>query len=642
MDPDSHAIAAEAYGRRCASDLADAQAQLAELERVHLPPSPATLLEPLNRLWRLIDRSLNTAGLYRNVHPDAGLRARADACEQQLQKLVTNIGMSRPLYEAVRALDVSHEDAATQRWVTHMLRDFRRAGIDKDAAAQSRIRGLKDDLVRIGQTFDKNIRQDVRRIKVPAAALAGLPDDYIAARPADAAGQVELSTDTPDYLPFMSYAHDDAARLSYYTAFRQRGYPANEPVLLDLLRKRHALANLLGYPNWAAYTTEDKMIKTPEAAQNFIDKVSQVASPRAARDYQELLAQLKKQTPAAEEVGDWQKAYLEEQVKKEAYAFDAQAARQYFAFGRVREGLFATTSRLFGVSFAQIDVPVWHPDVKAYEMRDGDAVLGRFYLDLHPRADKYKHAAAFPLRSGIAHTQLPEAALVCNFPAGDSALMEHDEVETFFHEFGHLLHHLFAGQQRWIAQSGIATEWDFVEAPSQMFEEWTYDADTLKSFAVDANGKTLDDTLIKAMRRARDFAKGLQVRHQMFYAAVSLQLHTADPQTLAPAKLMQTLQTRYSPFAYVQGTRFELSFGHLEGYSALYYTYMWSLVISKDLFSAFAAPGHPDGLFNRTLATRYRDLVLAPGGSQDAADLVHHFLQRDFSFDAFDRWMNAD
>ncbi|KAK1548482.1 hypothetical protein Q3G72_001378 [Acer saccharum] len=641
MTPDNHAQSVQSYSQDCDNALKAAKAAQQNLETSALP-AKMDFLEGLNALWRTVDRSLNTAGLYRNVHPDAALRARADQCEQDMQQLVTEMGLSRPLFERLKSLDVTAQDEVTKRWVSHMLRDFTRAGVDKDEATRTRIRALKQELVLIGQTFDKNIREDVRHIQVKPQALAGLPQDYIDAHPADDKGVITLTTDTPDYLPYMSYAHDDAARLSYYTSMRQRGFPKNEPVLLDMLQKRHTLAGLLGYKTWADYITEDKMIKSAEHAQSFIDEITQLATPRAARDYQELLAKLKQTHPDATEVGDWQKTYIEEQVKRDAYAFDSQAARAFFPFAKVRQGLFDTTAKMFGVSYHKLDVPVWHSAVQAYEIRDNDKPIGRFYLDLHPRGDKYKHAAAFPIRSGIGKVQLPEAALVCNFPQGDDALMEHDDVETFFHEFGHLLHHLFAGQQRWIGVSGIATEWDFVEAPSQMLEEWTYDAATLKSFGVNKAGEVISDDLITAMRRARDFGKGLWVRHQMFYAAVSLAFHDRDPKGLDTDALMHTLQERYSPFGYVNQTHFQLSFGHLDGYSAIYYTYMWSLVIAKDLFSVFEDPKLQDGLSNRSVADRYRRLVLEPGGSKDAAVLIHDFLKRDFSFDAFDRWINAD
>jgi thimet oligopeptidase len=631
--------AASEYKKESQACLETARAGLAQLEALQQPYTVVTVLEPLNELWQVIDRGLNRAGLYRNVHPDAEVRAAADGAEQDFSKLVTDIGLSRPLYEAVRDVDLRAEDAVTKRYVEHMLRDFRRAGVDKDEPTRDKIRALKDELVQIGQAFEKNIREDVRHVTLTGAeVLAGLPADYVEGHKPDAAGAVTLSTDYPDYLPFMTYAKSDTARFALYKAFRQRGYPANAKVLSDLLQRRYALARLLGYENWAAYITEDKMIKTAGAAQAFIDKITQVAAPRAKRDYDELLTQLRKEVPGAREVGDWQKSYVEEQVKREAYKFDSQAARQYFPFGRVRQGLFDITSKMFGVTYTKLDVPVWHPSVEAYEIRDGDTPLGRFYLDLHPRPDKYKHAAAFPIRSGLAGKQLPEASLVCNFPAGESALMEHDEVETFFHEFGHLLHHLFASKGRWVGVSGISTEWDFVEAPSQMLEEWTFDPPTLKTFGKSLRDETIPDTLIASMRRARDFGKGLWVRHQMFYAAVSLGFHNRDPAGLDTDSLMRELQARYSPFGYVPDTHFQLSFGHLEGYSAIYYTYMWSLVIAKDLFSVF----NREGLLNVDVARRYRQQVLEPGGSKDAAELVRDFLGRAFAFDSFSTWLNAD
>ena len=210
-------------------------------------------------------------------------------------------------------------------------------------------------------------------------------------------------------------------------------------------------------------------------------------------------------------------------------------------------------------------------------------------------------------------------------------------METFFHEFGHLIHHLFGGKHQWVEVSGFNTEWDFVEAPSQMLEEWAWDATTLKSFATDKEGNPIPDELVSAMNRARDFGKGLWVSHQMFYASVSLNYYNRDPKGLDTTQMMKELQEKYSPFDYVDDTYFHYSFGHLDGYSAIYYTYMWSLVIAKDLFSVF----QDAGLLDQEAAARYRNLILGPGGSKDAADMVRDFLQRDYAFDAFSTWLNA-
>jgi thimet oligopeptidase len=273
---------------------------------------------------------------------------------------------------------------------------------------------------------------------------------------------------------------------------------------------------------------------------------------------------------------------------------------------------------------------VWHPSVRVYDVVRSGAPLGRIYLDMHPRENKYKHAAQFTLRDGVIGTQLPEGVLVCNFPSEPPALMEHDDVVTMFHEFGHLMHHVLGGHHRWVKQSGVATEWDFVEAPSQMFEEWAWSHETLSRFS------SIPEELVARMRRADKFGVGTQTVQQMFYAAISLGFHTCDPKALDQLAEVRRLQQRYTPFAYVEGTRFHASFGHLVGYSAMYYTYMWSLVIAKDLLTPFESRG----LMDTATTTRYRDAILVPGGTRDASDLVRDFLGRDFDFAAFEKYLS--
>src|SRR5690606_8237360 len=236
------------------------------------------------------------------------------------------------------------------------------------------------------------------------------------------------------------------------------------------------------------------------------------------------------------------------------------------------QGIFKLTEDMFQVSIRPWNTGVWHDSVNAYEIVDKDKVIGRFFLDMHPRDGKYKHAAAFTLQDGVRDRQLPVYALVCNFPGGDgsSGLMEHSDVETFLHEFGHLLHGIFAGNQPWLAFSGIRTEWDFVEAPSQMLEEWVWDTETLATFATNDKGETIPPALVNKMIAGRDFGKGMWTQHQLFYAALSLGVYNTDPANLDLDKLTAELQARYSPFGYVDDTYFYASFGHLHGYSAIY------------------------------------------------------------------------
>ncbi len=217
--------------------------------------------------------------------------------------------------------------------------------------------------------------------------------------------------------------------------------------------------------------------------------------------------------------------------------------------------------------------------------------------------------------------------------------MQHSDVETFFHEFGHLLHHVLGGHTKWAGIAGVATEWDFVEAPSQMLEEWVWSPETLQTFAKHyKTGEPIPTDLVKRMRAADEFGKGLFVRQQMFYASLSLQLHSRDPLTIDMPKVVAELQEKITPYKFVENTYFEESFTHLNGYSAIYYTYMWSLVIAKDMFTVFSR----DGLLNRDAAMRYRTRVLQPGGSRPAADLVKDFLERPYSFSAFEDWLNAN
>jgi thimet oligopeptidase len=307
----------------------------------------------------------------------------------------------------------------------------------------------------------------------------------------------------------------------------------------------------------------------------------------------------------------------------------------------VKQGVLDVTARLFGIAYRPVpaaEAPSWHPEVESWDVVEGERLLGRIHLDMHPRPGKYKHYAQFTLANGQAGRRLPEGVLVCNFPrpGAEPALLEHGDVRTFFHEFGHLLHHVLGGHTRWSAHAGVATEWDFVEAPSQLLEEWVWDPAVLAGFAREVtSGAPIPPELVARMKAADQYGKGLQVRQQMFYAALSLELHRRDPATLEPGRVAAELRERYTPFRHVEGTFMHLSFGHLDGYSALYYTYMWSLVIAKDLFTAFRR----EGLFGPA-ALRYRRTVLEPGGSRPAADLVRDFLGREPGFEAFAAWLD--
>jgi thimet oligopeptidase len=628
------------YSETCKTELTRSAEIFRSLEQLENPETVDSVLVPLNELELILSKSASKASLFYNVHPSQEIRDIAENQQKELTRLYNEISLSRPLYEACKAVDVSNADEQTKRYHKHTLRDFRRSGVDQPDDVLKRIKEINNELTRLGQEFSVNVRQDVRSITLTSTNdLAGLPDDYIAAHQPDENGEIKITTDYPDYIPFSRYAENDAARLALYTEFKNRAYPTNAKVLKDILIKRYELANLIGYKNYADYETETKMVKKVSTVREFIEEASDGARPRAEAEYAILLERLQQIDPTATEVGDWQKTYLEELIRKERFKVDAKQIRSYFQFGHVRDGIFELTSALYDVSFRKWDTPVWDPAVEAYELVENDKVIGRFYLDLHPRENKYKHAAHFDLQGGLSGRQLPVSALVCNFPGknDETELMEHAQVETFLHEFGHLLHHLFSGNRKWIRFSGIATERDFVEAPSQMLEEWVWNAKTLKMLAMNKEGQTIPPEMVKNMVAAKEFGTGLFVTHQMFYAATSITIYDCDPVDLDLSKTMNELQDRYSMFKHVPGSHMYANFGHLYGYGSMYCTYMWSQVLAKDLYTRF----DQEGMMNKKTAADYRNSILGAGGSKDAADLVADFLGRPYSFEPFARWLNA-
>jgi thimet oligopeptidase len=600
------------------------------------------VLDAYDEATAALTDAANRAELISVTHPDPAMREAADAARQAVAKVATDLSLDRDLYDALAGLDATAFDPPTRHYLSRTLLEFRRAGVDRDDATRARVRELNEELVAIGQDFDRNIRTDTRRARLPAEALHGLPEDYVRAHAADDDGLVTITTDYPDLIPFLTYSTDATAREELWRLHWTRAYPANIDVLRQMLERRYELATLLGYPNWAEYAAEDKMIGTAGNITDFIERISAAASNRAARDYADLLARKQLDTPEATVVERWDVSYLDDRIKAERYALDTQALRPYFEYGRVKAGLMALGERLFGIRFRQrTDIPVWHPEVECFEVFDGSRLLGRIFLDMHPRPDKYSHAACFGMTKGKAGARVAECALVCNLPRpGDEpALLLHSDVVTFFHEFGHLLHAVLGGEVRWAGSSGIATEWDFVEAPSQLLEEWVKDAETLATFAVHhETGEPLPAEMVGRLRAADEFGKGLFVRQQMAYATLSLELYNRSPDGLDPMEVERRATRRLLPYGPVDGTYLPLSFGHLDAYSAVYCTYMWSFVIAKDLFTAFAR----DGLLSSATATRYRRKVLAPGGTAPAAELVAGFLGRPYTFDAYQAWLDAD
>jgi thimet oligopeptidase len=551
--------------------------------------------------------------------------------------------MDRGLYNAAAAVDVSGADALTKRFVDKMLRDFRRSGVDKSEEVRERLGAIQEELVALTQTFGKNVREDVKTLEVAPEQLTGLPQDFIEAHPVQANGQVALTTDYPDFYPVQRYVEDVKVRKGLYELFLNRAYPANSDVLTQVLTLRHEKANLLGHPTWASYNAEDKMAKDSETIEAFIKDVAKIARPRMKADMKELLKRKKKDDRRARSIDVWDRFFYVSKVRAEKYDFDARSVRPYFAYERVKVGILELYGELFGLRFEPLpEEPVWHGSVEAYGMYDaeGERLLGRFYLDMHPREEKYKHAAMFPLQTGLEGGQMPIGTLICNFPDpadGDgNALMEHSDVQTFFHEFGHLIHQLLAQRGSWVTLAGINVEWDFVEAPSQILEEWAWDPSVLARFAKHVEtDEPIPAALVAKMRAADEFGKGVHVMRQVFYTAFSYFLHAKDPTGIHLDRFTDSMYKAYNPYRRMKADHVYANFGHLMGYSSMYYTYQWSLVIAKDLFTRFKAKG----MLDAETARAYREAILEPGGTADAASLIEGFLGRPFNTTAYKDWL---
>jgi thimet oligopeptidase len=466
------------------------------------------------------------------------------------------------------------------------------------------------------------------------AELEGLPEDYVA-RLEKRDGKYLITLDYPDFFPFMDNARRPEARKQLERLYNNRAAAANLPILAEVLRLRAEAASLLGYRSHAEYVLEERMAKAPRAVSAFLERLEDELRPLALEERRVLL-ELKRGEEGSSSDGvlhAWDWRYYDNLLKKTRYAVDQEKVKEYFPEDLVTAGMLSVYETLLGVRFVLASSSgAWHPDVKLYEVFDaaGGPPLGRFYLDLYPREGKYKHAAAFPLIKARALDaggyQAPVAAMVANFekPTKDHpSLLKHKEVETYFHEFGHIMHGMLT-KAKYGRFSGTSVARDFVEAPSQMLENWVWSRAVLPRLSghyLDRS-KKLPDELLEKLLAAKNADAGLVYLRQVFFASVDQRFHTAEdlPDTTAEyARLMEKI----SLIPMSPGTHPEASFGHLMGYDAGYYGYLWSKVFAQDLFTRFERdPLDP------AIGRLYRETILEPGSGTDEAALLKKFLGR--------------
>ena len=628
--------------------LAAAQAQVDALLAVKGTRTVENTLRAFDEAHREMDLAGSGAALLTNASPKKELRDVGDEVSQKVSAQATALGLNPDVYHALQEVDASKADAATKYYLQHALLEYRLSGIDKDAATRERVRKLSDQLTIESLHFQRNIAESQGKVVVKdAAELDGLPADYIARHPAAADGTITLTTDEPDYRPVMTYAKSDDLRKRLYLAYNERAYPANGELLKQVLATRAELAKELGFASWAELATVDKLIKNPANVRALLAELDKAAKPVATKEYAEILAFAQKRQPGLTVIPAYSAGYWMEQYQREAYGFDSQAVRAYFPFPEVQQGVLDTAARLFHVKFVEVKgLELWDASVTVFDVVDGAEAggkkLGRIYLDMHPREGKNKWFNAGTIVTGLGQRQLPEARLNGNFSGGsdgDPGLMQYSDVVTFFHEFGHMMHAVLGSHQEYAGTSSFNVEWDFVEAPSQMLEEFFHDKTIVDSFAKNyKTGEVLPDDLFAKMLRADAFGRGIGYERQISLANYALELHDRAPEKVDIAAMWKQAAIDGGPWQWVDGNYGFATFTHLIGYSSNYYTYSLSKVIALDFFNQFDKKNLLDG----PAAMRYRKTVLEPGGSMSANDLVKGFLGRPQSYEAFRSWMNEE
>jgi thimet oligopeptidase len=654
------ADSAEALSAWVGARLASHKAALAALLAVEGEHTPENSLCLYDEAIEQLSLAGAQAGILNSVAADKAVRDQAQLEAQRVAQAASALSLNRAVYEALAAIDLgganSSISAATRHYVERTMLSYRLAGVDKDQATRDHLQSLHNKATRLSLEFSRNIQEGAKTIEATPVELDGLPDDYLARHPADTNGRIKLTTDPPDMQPVMTFASNAALRERMFMAYNTRAYPANQQILLDLLATRQEIAGVLGFRSWADLATADQMMASAANVRTFLARLNEVSLEGARREHELILNFTRQRQPELTAIDIASRAYWYEQFRRSAFDFDSQSVRPYFPYAQVEAGVLETAARLFKIEFHRSTAPAWHAEVSVFEVLDGGRNVGRFYLDMHPREGKDKWFSASPVVTGVRGRAMPEAALICNFPggeagdpglppqrqgpvAGDPGLLQYNDVVTFFHEFGHLMHAILGGQTEWAGISGFATEGDFIEVPSQMLEEFFRDEKLLQAFAKHyQTGAVLPSETIKKMKLAGAFGRADWVRAQLYYTTLSLDLHDRNPAGLDLDLITRQLYQSLQPWTWLEGNRMYASFGHLTGYSSNYYTYAFDKVIALDFFAQF----DPADLLGCDAGSRYRKLVLEQGGSKPGRQMVRDFLGRDEEFSAFSNWLNEE
>ena len=623
-------LAADEVSRVSEAALERARELLGAIEGVALDEvTVENILDAWDDAAIVIEDAFGPISLLNSVHPDMDVREACDVALIHESSFLTDAFQSERFYERVRR--VAPKTIASREMQKQLLESFEDSGVSLPVEQRQRFKEISDRLTELGQEFAKNIRENATRLSFTAEECSGLPDAWLERVGRDASGNYVVGFDYPDYVPFLMNAHDENARRRYWVANTLRGTERNLAVLDEITALRKEIADLYGVPSFAHYVTKRHMVETPETVTRFLDDVRNVVTEAELRDLSslaELKAELTGVPVEQANISRWDVSYYRERLRQRRYAIDQEELRAVFPSEPTVRWMLDISERLYGIRFERAEVPVWNEDVMYLDVIDAasGARLAGIYLDLYPRGGKYKHAAAWPVR-GVSRRlgRKPISTLVTNF---NRAGLTHDEVETLLHEFGHVLHGVLS--DTWYsAHAGTSVQRDFVEAPSQMYEEWASRMESLSLLRAHCGDcPEIDESLVKRLKQAKRFGAGIDYGRQLLYASFDMALCSESPE---PALEVWSRMEAATPMGHVEGTQFPGTFEHIaSGYASGYYGYMWAKVIALDLISAFGA----DVMSNET-GRRFRESILSRGSEEPAAALVERFLGRPVASDAF-------
>jgi len=610
--------------------LDEARRIVAEIEALSLDAvTPENVFDAWDRAAIALEDAFGPISILNSVHPDKAVRDAGDEALVEESSFLTELFQNERFYERVRR--VAPRSNAQRQLQKDLLESFEDSGVALPAEKRARFVEISERLTELAQEFAKNIRENPERVRFTPAECEGAPAAWLERQSRDDDGNIVVGFDSPDYVPFMTNVHDDAARKRYYVAYTNRGTARNLAIMDEIVTLRKEIADLYGVPSYAHYVTKRRMAENPATVARFLDEVRSVVTEAELRDLAELSAvkaKLRGMPVEEANIERWDASYYRERLREQRYAIDQEALRRYFPTAPAVQWMLDISERLYSVRFEEARVPLWHDEVLYIDVLDAGTgnLLGGVYLDLYPRDGKYKHAAAWPVRgvSTKAHRK-PISVLVTNL---NREGLTHDEMETLLHEFGHVLHGVLASTE-YVTHSGTSVERDFVEAPSQMYEEWASRMESLSLMRAHCSGcPAIDEELVQRLVAAKKFGSGIDFGRQLLYASFDMALANESPgQCLDVWRQMEGA----TPMGYVEGTSFPATFEHIaSGYAAGYYGYMWAKVIALDMVSIFGAD-----LMNGETGRRFREMILARGSEEPARALVEAFLGRPVSSEAF-------